>query len=188
MYTNPAQLASVWQRMADIATEAGETSLVTLGIDSLHLDSGFSLLALHRIARQNLGPVSPLVVAGGEGELWLLAMLLWQRRPLASHTDAALVLYAGGDSATHAAALNIAVGRTNAAVLPPGLAWSMTPTATPGSERAELELLPFALADEDFVPQIPSSTAVDWLEQLERWTGLLLALGLLIAAIVLVIV
>ena len=108
--------------------------------------------------------------------------------PWPVHTDAALVLYAGGDSATHAATLNIAVGRTNAAVLPPGLAWSMTPTATPGSERSELELLPFVLADEDFVPQIPSSTAVDWLGQLERWTGLLLALGLLIAAIALVIV
>ncbi len=209
MYTSPEQLASVWRRMADTAIESGETPLVTLGIDSLYPDSGLSLLALNRIARQNLGPLNPIVVAGGEGGLWLLAMLLW--RSAAGNSDNAagagsylraalarrgagrsedtdetlrMVVYAGGDSAIHAAALNIATRRTDSGALAPGMAWAVSPTATPGAERADIELLPLALAEEDFVPQTATPVAGDWLKQVERWTGALLALGLLIGAFV----
>lgn len=182
-YTSPQQLASVWRRMADTAAETGETPLIALGIDSLHPDSGLGLLALSRIARRSLGPQNPVVVAGGEGELWLLGTLLWQRPAGGTDAPPDQVLYAGGDAATHAAALNTAVRPVDAAVLPPGMAWMLSPTATPGAERSDVELLPLALAEEDFVPQAIGPDAADWLAQLERWLGLLLALGLLIGAV-----
>ena len=193
IYTNPEQLASVWRRMADIAIENGETPLITLGIDSLYRDSGLSLLALNRIARQNLGPLNPVVVAGGESALWLLAMLLWRSSAKERRRDGQaegvaeiprLVVYAGGDSASQAAALNIAARQTDSGALAPGMAWMASPAATPGAERADSELLPLALAGEDFIPQMATPAAGDWLEQGERWTGTLLALGLLIAAFV----
>ena len=88
LYASPQRLASVWRRMADTATESGETPLLTLGLDAFYPDSGLSLLALSRIARQNLGPLNPTVIAGGEGWLWLLATLVW--RPAARTLSAFL--------------------------------------------------------------------------------------------------
>ena len=207
LYASPQRLASVWRRMADTATESGETPLLTLGLDAFYPDSGLSLLALSRIARQNLGPLNPTVIAGGEAWLWLLATLVW--RPAArsavsvsgagadsgtaltkfgeSHSENVdhtprMVLYAGGDSALHAATLNIAAQQTDSDALPPGLAWSVSPTATPGAERLDFELLPPTLAENSFVPETAALVAVDRLEQAERWAAVLLALGLLVGA------
>lgn len=181
LYPNPRSLSALWRRQLEIALEAGRTPVLALGWDKLHPDSAFALDALRRLARSRPGAVDPWVVAGGEGSLWLLGAIQWQKDRKGG------ALYGGNDSATFAATLNLAESvRTDVtgAALPGGMAWMLTPTATPGSEGSEGEYLPFALAAEEFSPLPMPEAAADWLERLEGLGVALLALGLLVAALV----
>jgi hypothetical protein len=203
-YPDPEQLASAWRQLADTANENGETPLFPLGLDSLYRNSWLNLLALNRIARQNLGPQHPTIVAGGEGWLWLFAMHVWRpgggeyghKVAADSRTKVArtpegqsegfddagrTVLYAGADSALYTATLNLAAQRRDSSALPPGLDWSTSLSASPGVEGADFELLP-ALVTEEVMsePVAPGENA--WLHKGERWASGLLALALLIAA------
>ncbi len=203
-YPDPEQLASAWRQLADTANENGETPLFPLGIDSLYRNSWLNLLALDRIARQNLGPQHPTIVAGGEGWLWLFAMHVW--RPSGGgygHKVAAdsrpkvtgrpegqsenfddtgrTILFAGADSALYTATLNLAAQRRDRNALPPGLDWSTSLSASPGVEGADFELLP-ALVTGDVMPEPAAPGENIWLHKGERWASGLLALALLIAA------
>ena len=205
IHTDPDRLASEWRRRADTAVENGETPLLALGLDSFYQTSCLNLLALNRVARRNLGPQNPTVIAGGDGWLWLLATLVWQHDAGSYDTvpaaapgtafqrlpegqadgvdDASrMVLYAGADSALYAATLNIAAQYSDAGSLPPGLDWSSSPTAPRGADGSDFELLAPVLVAEDFIFGTAASGADGWLHKIERWAGGLLALGLLIAA------
>lgn len=178
-YANPRSLSALWRRHLEMALEAGENPVIALGWDTLHPDSLFGLAALHRLANNRPGAVVPWIVAGGEGDLWLLGAMQWRRE------GAAGPLYGGNDSTTFAATLNLAeAGGQTGQRLPGGMAWLLTPTATPGSERSEGEYLPFALAPEDFSPLPAPSADPDWTEKAEGWASALLALGLLLAAFI----
>jgi len=185
LYTNPRALSSLWHRQLEIALEAGETPVLALGWDTLHPDSAFALAALHGLARRRPGAVDPWIVAGGEGDLWLLGATQWPKETWGSTRGGAL--YAGNDGATFAASLTLAESpRTGPgrASLPTGMAWMLTPTAAPGAERSEGEYLPFALAADEFSPlPVPDSTP-DWVERMESWSMTLLALGLLLVALI----
>ncbi len=203
-YPDPEQLASAWRQLADTANENGETPLFPLGIDSLYRNSWLNLLALNRIARQNLGPQHPTIVAGGEGWLWLFAMHVWRPggggyghkvaadsrpkvagRPKGQSEDfddaGRTVLFAGADSALYTATLNLAAQRRDNSALPPGLDWSTSLSASPGVEGADFELLP-ALVTEEVVSEPVAPGENDRLHKAERWASGLLALALLIAA------
>ena len=129
-FFSPGQLGQAWRQLADNANESGETPLFDLGLDSLYGGGLLKLLALGRIARQNLGPQHPTVVTGGDGWLWLLAMLVWrpavggrrlqsaavpgaaseeEAEAVSERSDDAdrTVLYAGADIAQYAAVLNL---------------------------------------------------------------------------------
>lgn len=180
-YPTPRALSTIWRRQLEMALEAGETPVLALGCDTLRPDSAFALDALHRLARSRPGAVDPWVVAGGEGDLWLLGATQWQKERQGG------AIYGGNDSATFAATLTLAEsGRTDGAgtTLPAGMAWMLTPTATPGAERSEGEYLPFALAQDEFSPLPVSETSSDWIERLENWGVALLALGLLVTALI----
>ena len=180
-YPTPRALAILWRRQLEMALEAGETPVLALGWDTLRPDSTFALDALHRLARSRPGAVDPWVVAGGEGDLWLLGATQWQKERRGG------AIYGGNDSATFAATLNLAEsGRTDGAgaALPGGMAWMLTPTATPGAARSEGEYLPFALALDEFSPLSTPETRSDWVERLESWAVALLALGLLVTALI----
>lgn len=180
LYSAPAALAALWRRRLEIALEAGETPVLALGLDTLHPDSATPLVALHRLASSRPGAVEPWVVAGGEGDLWLLGAVQW---PQGKGGGA---LYGGNDGATFAASLNLAAsgqGGVMGGALPLGMGWMLTPTAAPGSERSEAEYLPFALAPDEFSPLPAPAAPADWIERVEGWAVALLALGLLLAAL-----
>ena len=196
-YAEPKRLAAAWRRLADTAVEHGQTPSLSLGLGTRFRHSGLGLLALGRVARQHLGPRNPVVIAGGDGWLWLLATLVW--RPAAGHGTAIgqaageqtqgvddasrLVLYAGADSALYAASHNIAAFDSDAAALPRGLDWTASPTAIPGAEGTESELLAQTFVPESHAPAGSETDAHDWLQKAGGWAGGLLALGLLAAAL-----
>lgn len=194
--TNPRRLAAAWRREAETAVEHGRAPMLALGLGALFRHSGLGLLALGGAAGQRLGPQKPVVIAGGDGWQWLLATLLW--RPEARYGAAtgkgagALnqgveeasrpVLYAGADSALYAASHNIAALDCDAAAPPPGLDWTVSPTAVPGAEGSESELLAQALLPEAHAPAGMEPDWLDWLQKAGGWAGSLLALGLLATA------
>lgn len=181
LYSTPAALAALWRRRLEMALEAGETPVLALGLDTLHPDSATTLDALQGLASSRPGAVEPWIVAGGEGDLWLLGAVQW---PQGKRGGA---LYGGNDSATFAASLNLAEsgeGRLAGAALPLGMGWMLSPTAAPGSERSEAEYLPFALAPDEFSPLPAPPAPTDWIERVEGWAVALLAVGLLLAALV----
>jgi len=203
-FQDPEQLASAWRQLADTANENGETPLLALGQDSLYRNSWLNLLALNRVAGQNLGPQHPTIVAGGESWLWLVAMHVWRPGAAAyghafvadsdsgvaggpeGHTEGfddagRTVLFAGADSALYTATLNLAGQRRDRGALPPGLDWSTSVSASPGLEGADFELLP-ALVTEEFMPEPAAPGEKTWLQKGELWASGLLALALLIAA------
>ncbi|MCY3710185.1 MAG: hypothetical protein OXG26_14935 [Caldilineaceae bacterium] len=203
-YSMPGQLAGAWRQLADTAIEYGETPLFALGLDSLHRTGLLNLLALSRLSRQNLGPQHPTVVAGGDGWLWLLAMLVWRpvaggyrRHPAASSSETTegktegplesfddtgrTVLYAGADSALYAAALNLAGQQGDPGATPSGLGLSGPSTASAGVEGADFELLP-ALFEREPVPEAAEPSEDAWLQRGERWASGLLAFALLVFA------
>lgn len=203
-FSGPRQLSHAWRQVADNANESGETPLFALGIDSLYRSSLLKLLALSRLARQNLGPQHPTVVAGGDGWLWLLAMLVWRpaigghRRHSAAASGATseeeteglserfddagrTVLYAGADSALYAAALNLAVQKGERGATPPGLDWSEPLSTSAGVEGSDIELLP-AVVGQVPLPDAGGPSDNAGLRRWERWAGGLLAFALLIAS------
>ncbi len=204
IYSRPRQLAHAWRQLADNANESGETPLFALGLDSHYRDGLLRLLALGRLARQNLGPQHPTIVAGGDGWLWLLSMLVWRpavggRRlhsaavPSAASEEEAevlsgqfddserTVLYAGADSALYAAVLNLSRQRGDWDAMPMGLDWSVRWSTPAGVEGSDIELLPAVITQASLTK---SAGPVDdsWLRRGERWAGVLLALVLLIAS------
>ena len=204
-FFSPNQLAQAWRQLADNASESGETPLFGLGLDSLYRGGLLNLLALGRIARQNLGPQHPTVVTGGDGWLWLLAMLVWRpavggRRlhsaavPSAASEEEAevllersedadrTVLYAGADSALYAAVLNLAGHRGGRGAVPPGLDWSVRLPTSAGVEGSDIELLP-AVINHEPLPRSAEPVDDDWMRRGERWVGVLLAIVLLISSI-----
>lgn len=196
-HLDPKRLAAAWRRLADTAVEHGQTPTLALGLGTLFRHSGLGLLALGKVSRRQLGPQNPVVIAGGDGWLWLLATLVW--RPTARHgaaigkaageptqgvDDASrLVLYAGADSALYAASHNIAALDSDAAAMPPGLDWTASPTAIPGAESSESDLLAQTLIPEAHAPAGLEPDAHDWLQKVGAWAGSLLAFGLLAAAL-----
>ncbi len=185
LYESPISLSDLWRRQLEMALEAGETPVLTLGWDTLHPDSIFPLAALGGLARHRPGAVEPWVVAGGEGDLWLLGVSQWPSGRRGTHTRRGGILYAGNDSATFAASLTLAEpphSALSAPALPLGMAWLLTPTAAPGAERSEGEYLPFALTPDEFAPLTGPPSTPDWVAKLEGWSFALLAIGLLVAA------
>ena len=203
-YSDPGQQAHAWRRLADNANESGETPLFALGLDSLYWGGLNRLVALGRLARQNLGPQHPTIVTGGDGWLWLLAMLVWRpavggyrRHPAAIHGAASeeeaeglaegyddagrTVLYAGADSALYAAALNLAGQQGGRGATPPGLDWSVPSPSPAGVEGSEIELLP-AVTGQASLTEPATSSDDSWLRKGERWVGGLLAFALLAAS------
>ena len=181
LYSNPGCLSALWRRRLEMALEAGETPVLALGWDTLHPDSAFPVAALHRLARSRPGAVQPWIVAGGEGDLWLLGATQWQKDRRGG------ALYGGNDSATFAATLTLAESvRTDGAgaALPGGMGWMLTPTAAPGCERSEGEYLPFVLAADEFSPLPAPDSPSDWVEGLEGWGVALLALALLVVGLI----
>jgi hypothetical protein len=188
-HLDPNALAAHWQRMAEIGAEAGRLPVIGLGVDSFHTESLLFLLAWRRLARRSTGLLDPRLVVGGEGELWLMASLIWQsRRDPLILTGAHNVFYAGSDLATRAAMLTVNarpdadVGRAS---LPAGMAWMLTPTALPGSGHMDLEHLPFLLDESLFTPVVAPPSPFSWFEQIEIGSVILLAVALGLAAILL---
>jgi hypothetical protein len=188
-HPDPNALAAHWQRMAEIGAESGRLPLIGLGVDSFHTENLLFLLAWRRLARRSTGLLDPRLVVGGEGELWLMANLIWQSRrdPLAV-AGAHNVFYAGSDLATRAAALTVNV-RPDADVgqpsLPVGMAWMLTPTALPGSGHADLEYLPFLLDESLFTPVAAPPSPSSRFDQIEIGSVIVLAVALVLAAILL---
>lgn len=203
-FSDPGQLSHAWRQLADNANESGETPLFALGLDSLYGSGLLKLLALSRLARQNLGPQHPTIVTGGDGWLWLLAMLVWRpaigghqrhsaaawsassgedEEGLSERSDDAgrTVLYAGADSALYVAALNLAVQQGERGATPPGLDWSTLSSTSAGVEGADFELVP-AVMGQGSLPESAESANDAWLRRGERWAGGLLAFALLMAS------
>jgi len=203
-FSDPGLLSRAWRRFADNANESGETPLFALGLDSLYRSGLLNLLALSRLAGRNLGPQHPMIVTGGDGWLWLLAMLVWRpavggyRRPsiavpgtaseeeaesLAEVPDDAgrTVLYAGADSALYAAALNLAAHQGDRGATPRGLDWSVPASISTGVEGSDIETMP-AFVGQAFLPESAAFSDASWLSKGERWVGGLLAFALLAAS------
>lgn len=203
-FSDPGQQSHAWLRLADNANESGETPLFALGLDSLYRGGLLNLLALSRLARRNLGPQHPMIVTGGDGWLWLLAMLVWrpavggyrrhaaavpgavseeEAEGLADGSDDAgrTVLYAGADSALYAAALNLAGQQGGRGATPPGLDWSVPSSSSAGVEGSDIELLP-AVTGQASLTEPATSSDDAWLRKGERWVGGLLAFALLAAS------
>lgn len=182
---NSDGLARLWQRQAEIDIESGRRPLVGLGLGNVDAESLLALLAVQRFAQRAAALAEPQVVAG-DGDLWLSALML--RPPTDDDSPSTFdVVYGGGDVATHAASLTISAAPhiwPGIAPLPSGMAWMLTPTALPGSERADLEFLPLAQNGAPFAPvSMPKATSPHWIDQMEAWAMLVLALALLVAAI-----
>ena len=203
-FSDPRQFSHAWRRLADSANESGETPLFALGLDSLYRGGLLKLLALSRLARQNLGPQHPTIVTGGDGWLWLLAMLVWRpavggyrRHPAAIHGAASeeaaeglaegsddagrTVLYAGADSALYAAALNLAAHQGDRGATPRGLDWSVPASMSTGVEGSDIEIMP-TFVGQASLPEWAASSDASWLSKGERWVGGLLAFALLAAS------
>lgn len=187
--SDPNVLASLWRQQAEIDIESGRHALVGLGLGNVDAQSLVALLAVQRFA-QRAGPLAEPQLVTGDGDLWLSVLML--RPPTSEDAPSSFdVLYAGSDVATYAASLDIAttrhiapISRSGATPLPPGKAWMLTPTAFPGSERADLEFLPFVQHGAPFAPvSAPQPTSPRWIDQVEAWAVLVLALALLVAAI-----
>lgn len=156
---DPSAILSTWSQEAAQDLEAGRTPLIVLGAGSLGLDTLPGLLALSALDEEHTGLAHPVVLAGGDGQVWLLALTQRprRRRPQAggeaarrvqaiqAHTPAAL--FTGPDAGTHVAALNLAAqsltpspvvrpnpsGQALGESVPPGLAWAIFPTRSAGA-------------------------------------------------------
>lgn len=182
LYSSPRALEILWRQQLEMALEAGRTPVLSLGRDSLHPDSLWSLLVMDGLSRRRPGAVDSWVVSGGEGVFWQIGAGLWERGRQGG------VLYGGNDGATFAASLTLCETPPSGpgwGTLPAGMAWMLTPTAVLGAEGAEGEYLPFVLAEEDFAPLSAPAPQGDWLGQVEGWSVALLALGILIVALIL---
>lgn len=185
-YPNPEALTAYWQHSLEIGSEAGQRAVIGLGLESVQAEQVLVLLALRRLAHRPVGLADPVILVGGEGDLWLLSAMQWHRRPPAlSRAGQLNLVFAGSDVATYAAIANISApsgAPPGGPLLPPGMAWALTPTALPGSERSDLSYLPFVLADDLFVPSVVPPVPSTWLDRVEVWATIVLVLGLLLAA------
>jgi hypothetical protein len=188
-HSDPTILAAHWQRMVEIGAESGKLSVVGLGVESLQPESLLCLLAWRRLALRSTGMLDPRLVVGGEGELWLMASLIWQSRrdPLAV-AGAHHVFYAGPDLATRAAALTVtspAHAGVRVPSLPVGMAWMLTPVSLPGSGQADVEQLPFLLDESLFTPVSTPVSPSSPFDPIELWAVILLVVALVLAALLL---
>lgn len=180
-YTHPETLAAYWQQSIDMGAEAGQRPLIGMGTGSLQPETVLPLLATAWMARRATHLRDPLLLVGGDGDLWWLAALQWSQKRTAAQTT--LLWYAGADLATYAASANIArlSSSVDLSMRPPGMAWMTTPTALPGSQSANLAFLPCFLADDLFVPAPVPTAQPSWPDSIEFWLTLLLVIALLLA-------
>ncbi len=186
-YGNPELLTRLWRRQAEINIETGLRPLLGLGLGGMDVESLISLLALKELARRPAGLSDAQIVVGGEGELWLAALYLRPALHATEDANAIDITYAGSDQATHAASLTIAAlpaSGTGPAFLPAGMAWSLTSSAVPGSERSDTEYLPFQQRGATFAPVSAASSSAAWSDRIEAWIVLAVAFALVVAAIV----
>lgn len=182
LYQSPEYLAALWRQRLDSGQEAGHSTLLPLGQDTLHPDSGFILLALSRIVRRSGGRQAPILCAGGDGDFWLLTLMLWRRRSSDSGRNRSIPVYGGGDGGTYAAHLNIVQPggeHLYSELLSPGHLWLTNPVALPGSERSDVEFVPFALNQHD---SQRSERSENFYERLESFLVLVTVLALLLTA------
>lgn len=181
-YDTPETLTAYWQQSVEIGIEAGQRPLLSLGMAGFQPESLSGWLASARLARRSATLRDPLVLVGGDGDLWWATTLQWSRSRTSAKSP--LLWYAGADWATYAASLSIArpPDAAESHMLPAGMAWMLTPTSMPGSEPIDLTFLPCLLADDLFVPAPVPVTRSTWVDQGEMWATLLLVVALLLAA------
>jgi len=203
-------ILSIWSREAAQALEAGRVPLVVLGAGSTGLDALPALSALAGLDDERTGLATPAALAGGDGGLWLLALMQRPRRirPQAGG-DAARraqaiqarvppALFTGPDPALHAATLNLAaqwVTPTPVSTaggqgerVPPGLAWAIFPERSAGAMN-QWAWLPWESlglpADLDPTPDPGTAPVAAPAGMWTAYVGLFLALGLLLTALLL---
>ena len=205
-HVDPSAILPIWSQDAAQELEAGRVPLIVLGAASLGLDAMPALSALTRLDDEQTGLANPAALAGGDGGLWLLALMQRPRRtrPQAGGEAASRVqaiqdrvppaLFTGADAATHAASLNLAAqSLTPTPVVspeilgervPPGLAWALFPARSAGAVN-QWAWLPWESLGPPAVPEPPIdptvSPAAAPAATLTAYVGLLLALGLLLA-------
>ncbi len=205
-------ILSTWSREAAQELEAGRVPLIVLGAGSPGLDALPALSALAGVDDERTGLANPAVLAGGDGGLWLLALMQRPRRvrPQAGGDAARRVqaiqeqvppaLFTGPDPALHAAALNLAAQSvTQTAVVnaggvgesvPPGLAWTLFPARATGAVN-QWAWLPWESlgppANPDPIPDPSPDPGTAPVAApagvLTAYAGLFLALGLLLTAL-----
>ncbi len=189
---NPSStgLVALWFRILEQSLEAGQTPVIGLGLDELQPDAVVLLQALGHLSGRRFGAVDPLFAVGGEGPLWLLALANWQRTGVELAPGESF-WYGGNDVTTYAATLDIltpengrANGNITGANIQLGMQWMLYPASLPGAGSRGLEWQPFAMV-EPFFSQTGAEAAPerDWLDGAESWLALLLAVGLVIAAL-----
>jgi hypothetical protein len=204
-----ATILPQWTHLAEESLEAGQVPLLVLGDSGLGLDGLPGLLALPGVDAGRTGLAQPVALVGGEASLWFLA-LLHRRRMAHSRASGEAAqrvqaiqgrippaLFTGPDTATHAAGLNLAgqallsspLGTNTPAVdesAPLGLAWQLLPTHRTGAMN-RWAWLPFESLPTPDSAQPDQADTLDPSHPLAMWTayvGLLLALGMVLAALI----
>ena len=194
------QIREAWRADIEARLEAGQTPVLSLGVDRLILENAPGLLALQTLAERRDDITAPVLLAGGTGPLWPAALLHGRPASRPPRSPDIYPIYAGADVATWMASHTLYAGgydplRRNAFLRPPaGLPPAMAPLLAPMSEpgaAAPWETLPFyavSLAERDQIRRDGSPLETPAPGHAPDWTAyaaIMVAVLLVLATIVL---
>lgn len=152
-----ATICAHWQVQIDESLEAGDALLIELGVSQRALPELPSLVALEALVAKRTDFAIPWLLAGGDGVIWMAALLSTAVGGGAAQSPAIIPLYGGADQATYIATLATLPGvarqlpdgsaTSNATDLPIALHSLLLPTTQPGVAPRWLSL-PFVLLEQ----------------------------------------
>lgn len=191
MYWNRAatDIARDWEAEIAVKLETGATPLLVTGAPSAMVPALPAVEATQMLARSRQDITLPLVPVGGSSPVWLSHLLAPLPRGDGPLPRDPTVVYTGADPITVQAGLAAVAADVAAPALGDGvpayLALELAPRLLPGAVVA-WESLPFLDVGEARQVPLPSADAPHQAPALTDWTGwgaLLLALGLVLAAV-----
>lgn len=181
-----ATIVQQWQRQLDESLEGGEALWLELGVSNRVLDNVQALTALQLLATQRSDVITPALLIGGDGVVWLTTCMSSTVTANATAASVMTLLYGGADRATYMATLATLPGpasplrHTVLNRVPVGVHSWLWPSSQPGA-TAQWSTLPFRLTTPTLTAGVHGGGNDGDLGL--AWLVLVVVIGLVIAAL-----